>query len=153
MDFYKGILFSKVIPSIEDRIDEAAARATSERLVAAINSLNEADNWPLISTLTTLEYEAQVPHEESNIYGLVTLQAPPALQSNNQQMTQLRAPIDLVCIVDQSGSMTGEKIDLLKKTLVDIVDQLNELDRLAIVSFNNNAVDRSHGLKRINQQK
>ncbi|CAF5138355.1 unnamed protein product, partial [Rotaria sp. Silwood1] len=65
---------------------------------------------------------------------------------------QSRAPIDLVCIVDQSGSMGGQKIALLKKTLIDIVDQLGELDRLAIISFNTGAIDRSHGLKRMTQQ-
>ncbi|CAF4119142.1 unnamed protein product [Rotaria sp. Silwood2] len=145
-----------VVPSIEDPIDEATAAAISERFLAArqvaVALLNEANNLPLITAVTTLEYEGQVSHEESNIYGLVTLQAPPVLQSNNLSIIQSRAPIDLVCVVDQSGSMSGEKITLLKKTLTDIVDQLGELDRLAIVSFNDGAFDRSHGLKRVNQQ-
>ncbi|UJR17454.1 hypothetical protein I4U23_004349 [Adineta vaga] len=49
------------------------------------------------------------------------------------------------------GSMAGEKIALLKETLIYIVEQLNELDRLAIVSFNTTALNVSHGLKRMNQ--
>lgn len=48
--------------------------------------------------------------------------------------------------------MSGEKMILLKKKLIYIVEQLNELDRLAIVSFNSTARDRSHGFKRMNQQ-
>ncbi|CAF5123627.1 unnamed protein product, partial [Rotaria sp. Silwood1] len=120
---------------------------------AAVISLNEANNFPMITAITTLEREAQVPHEESSLYGLITLQAPPALQFDNQPIMQSRAPIDLVCIVDQSGSMGGQKIALLKKTLIDIVDQLGELDRLAIISFNTDAIDRSHGLRRMTQQK
>lgn len=103
--------------------------------------------------MTTLECEAQISSQESNIYGLVTLQATSAYRSENQQLMQIRAPIDLVCVVDQSGSMGGEKIALLRKTLIDIVNQLSELDRLAIVSFNSDAFDRSHGLKRITQEK
>ena len=103
--------------------------------------------------MTTLEYEAQVSNQQSNIYGLVTLQATSALRSENQYIMQSRAPIDLVCVVDQSGSMGGEKIALLKKTLINIVNQLGDLDRLAIVSFNGDAFDRSHGLKRITQEK
>lgn len=49
--------------------------------------------------------------------------------------------------------MSGEKLDLLKQTLIYITEQLNELDRLAIISFDTTAFDRSHGLKRMNQQK
>jgi hypothetical protein len=49
--------------------------------------------------------------------------------------------------------MRGEKIQLLKQTLVYITEQLNEYDRLAIISFNTTAYDRSHGLKRMNQEK
>jgi hypothetical protein len=103
---------------------------------------------------TALEYGAQVPHEESNIYGLVTLQAPPLiLPSDDESVPVSRVPVDLVCVVDQSGSMSGEKMRLLKQTLVYITEQLNDLDRLAIISFDTAAFDRSHGLKRMNQQK
>ncbi|CAF5126479.1 unnamed protein product, partial [Rotaria sp. Silwood1] len=38
--------------------------------------MNDTGNIPLITVSTTVEYGAQVSHEESNIYGLVTLQAP-----------------------------------------------------------------------------
>ena len=108
----------------------------------------------MITTSTTLEYGAQESHEESNIYGLVTLKAPPAiLPTEDESLTLSRVPIDLVCVVDQSGSMAGEKMTLLKQTLIYITEQLNELDRLAIISFDTGAYDRSHGLKRMNQQK
>jgi len=100
-----------------------------------------------------LEYGAQVSHQESNIYGLATLQAPPILQPEAGSTVASRVPIDLVCVVDQSGSMSGEKMILLKQTLIYIVEQLNELDRLAIVSFNKDAFDRSQGLKRMSPQK
>jgi hypothetical protein len=108
----------------------------------------------LITASTTLEYGAQVSHEESNIYGLVTLQAPPAiLSSEGEFLTSSRVPIDLVCVLDQSASMSGEKMALLKQTLIYVAEQLNDLDRLAIISFDTTAYDRSHGLKRMNKQK
>jgi uncharacterized protein with von Willebrand factor type A (vWA) domain len=108
----------------------------------------------LITVSTTLEYGAQESHKESNMYGLVTLQAPPSiLPLEGESLSLSRAPIDLVCVVDQSGSMSGEKMALLKQTLVYITEQLHDLDRLAIISFDTTAYDRSHGLKRMNQQK
>ncbi|CAF3327152.1 unnamed protein product [Rotaria socialis] len=147
---------ANVLPSVEDPIDETVVRHLFEQFTiarqAAIASLDDTDSLPLINTVTTLEYLAQSAHEESNIYGLITLQAPSILQRETNSIAAARVPIDLVCVVDQSGSMSGEKMVLLKKTLIYIVEQLNELDRLAIVSFNSTAFDRSHGLKRMNQQ-
>ena len=42
---------------------------------------------------------------------------------------------------------------LLKKTLFYIIERLNELNRLALVSFDKRTFDRSHGLKCINRQR
>jgi len=36
----------------------------------------------------------------------------------------LRFPIDLVCVIDTSGSMDGEPLDLVKETLLFLVDLL-----------------------------
>ena len=103
---------------------------------------------------TTLEYEGQASDQESNIYGLVTVKASSAiLPSDTESSALTHVPIDLVCVVDQSGSMGRRKMALLKQTLIYIIEQMNEFDRLAIISFNQTAYDRSHGLKRMNQQK
>ena len=50
-----------------------------------------------------------------------------------------REPIDLICVVDVSGSMMGEKIQLLKKTMAGLEQFLNERDRLCIIEFNSQA--------------
>jgi Mg-chelatase subunit ChlD len=36
-----------------------------------------------------------------------------------------RSPIDLVCVIDISGSMAGEKIDLVRKTLTSLLEVLS----------------------------
>ena len=46
-----------------------------------------------------------------------------------------RAPIDLVCVIDHSGSMSGEKIELVKNTFRYLLHFLNDQDRLSIVLF------------------
>ncbi len=103
----------------------------------------------MITATTTLEFGAQESTKESNIYGMVTLKAPVLLSNtaSEKELDELRVPVDLVCIVDQSGSMQGNKIHLLKDTLNYIVDQTSVLDRLAIISFDTQAYDRSNGLK------
>lgn len=145
-----------VIPSVEDLIDEAAATLVRDRVMATrqatIEAFGQTNNLPMITATTTLEYAAQSSQQQSNIFGLVTLEAPTILSTSAESDVITRVPLDLVCVVDQSGSMSGEKITLLKQTLVYIIEQLNEQDRLAIISFNTLAFDRSHGLKRINQE-
>ncbi|CAF1017086.1 unnamed protein product [Adineta steineri] len=144
------------IPSIEESVDEAALQTAAERLAAAQQAAatgsSDTENLSLITAVTTLEYEAQPLETTSNIYGLVTLQAPTIPQSEIEVMRASRIPLDLICVIDSSGSMSGEKMNLLKQTMVYIVEQLNHLDRMAIISFNISAVDRSHGLKRMNEQ-
>jgi hypothetical protein len=44
-----------------------------------------------------------------------------------------RSPIDLVCVIDVSGSMAGEKIKLVRDTLTSLLDMINEHDRLCLV--------------------
>jgi uncharacterized protein YegL len=46
-----------------------------------------------------------------------------------------RSPLDLVCVVDRSGSMSGEKINLVRETLQFVVTQLTSTDRMGIVVY------------------
>ncbi len=50
-------------------------------------------------------------------------------------MLSYRAPLDLVCVLDHSGSMQGEKMELVKNTFKYLLHFLNEFDRLSIVIF------------------
>ena len=46
-----------------------------------------------------------------------------------------RVSIDLICVVDVSGSMAGLKLELVKTTLKYILSILKENDRMAIIAF------------------
>lgn len=48
-------------------------------------------------------------------------------------------PLILCCVLDVSGSMSGEKMESLKKGMNYIIDKLTEKDHLIIVSFNDRA--------------
>lgn len=51
-----------------------------------------------------------------------------------------RPGIDLVAVIDNSGSMRTDKIELVKATLEFMVTQLGDSDRLCLVEFNNQAL-------------
>ena len=54
-------------------------------------------------------------------------------------MINNRPNIDLICVIDHSGSMMGKKMNNLKETLKLLLDFLGDNDRLAIIKFNDNA--------------
>lgn len=59
-----------------------------------------------------------------------------------------RAPIDLVTVLDVSGSMSGTKLSLLKRAMAFVISNLSPADRLSIVAFSSTA-KRVFPLKRM----
>ncbi|CAF0825299.1 unnamed protein product [Adineta ricciae] len=125
-----------------------SSRSSSDNLLGS--NVESSSGLPTISVTPRLEYKGQSSERPSNIYGLVTLQANST--GHRSSSSSSRVPIDLICVVDQSASMSGAKMILLKETLTYITEQLTDRDRLAIVSFDNHAYDRSHGLKQMTEQ-
>ncbi|KAL2525916.1 Zinc finger (C3HC4-type RING finger) family protein [Abeliophyllum distichum] len=61
----------------------------------------------------------------------------PSLSENARLLD--RAPIDLVAVLDVSGSMGGSKLRLLKRAVHFVIDNLGPPDRLSIVCFSSDA--------------
>ena len=55
--------------------------------------------------------------------------------SNIDPVTWHRAPLNLVAVVDKSGSMSGEPLDLVRQSLRQIVGQMHDGDQLSIVLY------------------
>jgi Ca-activated chloride channel family protein len=60
--------------------------------------------------------------------------------SNISQATWKRDPLNLIAVVDKSGSMAGEPLALVKRSLAGLLGSLREGDQLSIVLYG----DRSH---------
>ncbi len=69
------------------------------------------------------------PHSHSKRFVLVQVTAPAA------QRRRERLPVNLAFVLDRSGSMSGEKIDLARQTIVAALDQLDERDRFSVIAY------------------
>jgi Mg-chelatase subunit ChlD len=50
-----------------------------------------------------------------------------------------RTSVDLICVIDNSGSMNGEKIKLVQDTINFLLETLTPSDRLSIITFNSSS--------------
>lgn len=58
---------------------------------------------------------------------------------NNQISRYPRAPVDLVTVLDISGSMAGTKLALLKRAMGFVIQNLGSNDRLSVIAFSSTA--------------
>lgn len=73
-------------------------------------------------------------------------------RSADKKTESARPPMDLVCVLDTSGSMRSDnKLVNLKHAVEYIRSELNENDRLSIITFENTA-RRIHSLKRMTDE-
>ncbi|KAJ0236000.1 Uncharacterized protein HA466_0260140 [Hirschfeldia incana] len=59
--------------------------------------------------------------------------------SDDDRQASTRAPLDLITVLDVSGSMEGTKLQLLKNAVSFVIDNLSERDRLSVIAFSSNA--------------
>ena len=57
--------------------------------------------------------------------------------SRDQQMNQEIQPVDLVVVLDRSGSMGGRKIDDARMAVIQLMEQLSPEDRMAVLTYSN----------------
>ena len=103
-----------------------------------------------ISVNWTPEFGSYTPTAEQPAWTVCTLKAPFYEPTS-------RAPVDIVAVIDKSGSMRGEKLTLVKATLEFVIDQckwllshthlfyvmyhfvvVKECDRLSVVTYDTN---------------
>lgn len=76
-------------------------------------------------------------HNNFNV--LINIKAPKSVESTTADSHGRGAPLDLVAVLDISGSMAGPKLDLMKQAMGFVIRNLGPSDRLSIVSFSDRA--------------
>ncbi|KAM0922173.1 hypothetical protein ACQ4PT_006392 [Festuca glaucescens] len=93
-----------------------------------------------VALKTHTEYSAFTRDSSSdNFVVLVHVKAPGITDTGVAGDAQPRAPVDLVTVLDVSGSMSGHKLALLKQAMRFVIDNLGPDDRLSVVSFSSEA--------------
>ena len=101
------------------------------------------DKIKLLATPEYLEYD---PANASACWVDINLSAPVYEEDAN-----VRAAVDIVAVIDRSGSMGGGKLDLVKKTLHFVVSQLTPKDRLCLIVYDD-SVDLIFNLTYVNPE-
>ncbi|CAD8069764.1 unnamed protein product [Paramecium sonneborni] len=70
------------------------------------------------------------------------------IEADNQNQ---RAGVDLICLIDRSSSMMGDKIEMVRQTLLILLNFLGSKDRLQLIIFNGTA-ERITPLKCVSEE-
>jgi uncharacterized protein YegL len=103
-----------------------------------------------LSLNTRIEYSALPTGLTQDVFGLVTVQAAPAPVPVGGTEAE-RQPMDIVAVLDVSGSMRGDKIRQVQDATRFIIEQADPGDRLSLVAFNSDA-SRVMRLRRMNAE-
>ncbi|KAM0996602.1 hypothetical protein ACFX2I_006543 [Malus domestica] len=112
-------------------------------------SVEDADDNNSIGTIEVKTYPEVMAVQRSashdNFTVLIHLKAPLTserhISSRNQTPVSenSRAPVDLVTVLDVSGSMAGTKLALMKRAMGFVVQNLGPSDRLSVIAFSSTA--------------
>ncbi|GJN30268.1 hypothetical protein PR202_gb18559 [Eleusine coracana subsp. coracana] len=89
----------------------------------------------LVEMKTYAEFSAVQESIAREVFAiLIHLKAPKSSHSASS-----RAPLDLVTVLDVSGSMSGSKLSLMKHAMSFVIETLGPNDRLSVVAFSSTA--------------
>ncbi|KAK9158418.1 hypothetical protein Scep_004992 [Stephania cephalantha] len=126
-----------------DHESQVADRGSTNKATDDVGSIRIVDVklYPEVSAV-----QRTVSQENFNV--LIHLKAPVTSSPNNQGRNQAnassllntsRAPVDLVTVLDVSGSMAGTKLALLKRAMGFVIQNLGPTDRLSVIAFSSTA--------------
>ncbi|CAN6288033.1 unnamed protein product [Urochloa humidicola] len=119
----------------DEPVAQAAVQAQADGQAAAAADVGE------MALKTYCEFPAVARGaSRDNFAVLVHATAPEAAAA--EEPAAARAPLDLVTVLDVSGSMQGGKLALLKQAMRFVIDNLGPADRLSVVSFSHVASRR-----------
>merc|ERR1719487_614182 len=136
-----------VFHRMRNAINSVFAPASADEEPVNPSLLTEDVDSPIVPTLTVTtapEYNEVSLAETDAFHVRVSLK-----YEESEALSARKTPLDLVCVLDNSGSMTGGKLQSLKKAMDFVIQSLGPNDRLSVVNFNTNPTVL-HGLLKMN---
>ncbi|XP_037437170.1 E3 ubiquitin-protein ligase WAV3-like [Triticum dicoccoides] len=118
----------------DEQVEPASGQPADSTPAAASNGA--------VVVKTHAEYSAVARDSSSDNFAVLVHVKAPSMANTvaaGSDKPPPRAPLDLVTVLDVSGSMSGHKLALLKQAMRFVIDNLGPDDRLSIVSFSSEA--------------
>lgn len=121
--------------SAERNVADKSSDNGVDQIQVVINSYKEVSAVPQSSTVDSFIVLLHLKAPCSNSWRNFCRD-----DAKSPQVSQLpRAPVDLVTVLDISGSMSGTKLALLKRAMGFVIQNLGPNDRLAVIAFSSSA--------------
>jgi Mg-chelatase subunit ChlD len=130
--------FRPLEPRVFDDDDPVERTPRPLRDEERVGASAEASSGRSVAIATHCEYSALARDSSADDFALlVHVRAPGTTWAGGSAAP--RAPLDLVTVLDVSGSMVGTKLALLKQAMGFVIDNLGPRDRLCVISFSSGA--------------
>ncbi|KAL0436416.1 UNVERIFIED_CONTAM: E3 ubiquitin-protein ligase WAV3 [Sesamum radiatum] len=141
-------LFQAAEPDVFDDDEEVDSNQPDVAQSSSSSNNSHEDHFSGAVEVITYPEVSAVPKSNShdNFSILIHLKAPITTARQHSDGAGLplisqtsRAPVDLVTVLDVSGSMAGTKLALLKRAMGFVIQNLGPSDRLSVIAFSSTA--------------
>ncbi|CAD8073393.1 unnamed protein product [Paramecium sonneborni] len=112
-------------------------------------------NQSINDLITKVSFEIKCLQKECKLKIEESQYLPAMISIKSQELdsvdNEMRVGVDLICLIDRSGSMAKEKIKMVQQTLIVLLDFLGDQDRLQLIIFHQKA-NQLTPLKCVTQQ-
>jgi uncharacterized protein YegL len=122
--------------------DPLPVEPPSKTIAAAVGEGVESQSYLQLTSAAAVNAVSFEVSEK--VFATVTIKAPELVVEDMDVNTAtkddgVRAPLDLIVVLDVNGSMRGEKLRALQDTMTFLSEQLGARDRLCVTTFSSNA--------------
>lgn len=122
-------LSEPVVQPVNTSSNEGQTEETTKKITkASPKTIGEASDYQLFLKAEPQNEQYTYDEDVEKFYSQIVVEAPKC-------ETTSRPSLDIVAVLDVSGSMSGEKISLVRKSMRRLVRSLGPQDRVAFVTF------------------
>merc|ERR1712014_330840 len=122
---------------VEDQVSESNTQSTMNNELSKYRNLNLADIFSV--SLESASNQVKLSNTDQDLAIKLSVNENKLEKMENELLGEEddgeQASIDVFCVIDRSGSMSGQKLQEVKKSLHYLLDLLKPDDRISIILF------------------